>query len=367
MTRASASGAYSSPVTTDPTPFLSTMTGTSASLVAIVGGLLVARYVGLDSAQQGAEQVLNDARDRLRTAQARAAKAADNLVRFDADRFLGDSRVLNAINAGTTDVTELLTQGPPTPLTVEQLRPFLDDVAGEFIEAKAMLETTIPAFHDVAQAELRIYSTWRLFYPAHASHLPLDLNPDVWKRVFLAVRDTRLDAWNQWKKARPDPPKNALRLAVDLASSMADQSLATSYMLPPPITPPAADFTAINVRRRDERRSEQDRTQQQVEDLEGEVRRLEQARAAIVKPDGLLWQGFIILILFSLIGVIAPLWAMSRTPRDLTPHLSWLFWSFSAAFGLLVAYFAFHAWRLTRTKNRHDHRQPAPDEPRVTK
>ena len=34
---------------TDPAPFLSTIIGTSATLVAIVGGLLVARLVSLDS------------------------------------------------------------------------------------------------------------------------------------------------------------------------------------------------------------------------------------------------------------------------------------------------------------------------------
>jgi hypothetical protein len=39
-------------VPVDPAPFLSTVILASAAFVAIVGGLLVARFVGLDSDQQ---------------------------------------------------------------------------------------------------------------------------------------------------------------------------------------------------------------------------------------------------------------------------------------------------------------------------
>jgi hypothetical protein len=68
---------------TDPTPFLSTIAGASSGLVAIVGGLLVARFVSLDSEQQGAQRVLDDAEARLAIAWQRARDAADRLLRWD--------------------------------------------------------------------------------------------------------------------------------------------------------------------------------------------------------------------------------------------------------------------------------------------
>lgn len=50
-----ASGAH---VTIDPTPFLSTIVATSAALVTIIGGLLVAKFVGLDADQRTTRKVL---------------------------------------------------------------------------------------------------------------------------------------------------------------------------------------------------------------------------------------------------------------------------------------------------------------------
>jgi len=118
-----------------------------------------------------------------------------------------------------------------------------------------------------------------------------------------------------------------------------------------PISGPPIDWQAIRQRRLDERRSERDRTQQQLEDIEAEVRRLEQDRRRIVTPDRVLWWGIGVLVVFSLVGMIAPLWAMSRTPTDFTPHLKLLSWAFAVIFGLLVGYFFIYAWWLTRRKN----------------
>jgi hypothetical protein len=69
-----------------------------------------------------------------------------------------------------------------------------------------------------------------------------------------------------------------------------------------------------------------------------------------VKPDRLLWQGMVILVLLSLLGVILPLGAISM---DLISAWRWLFWPFVAVFALLIYYFAHHALRLsTRARRR---------------
>ena len=88
-------------------------------------------------------------------------------------------------------------------------------------------------------------------------------------------------------------------------------------------TRPPADWEAIEARRRDDHSANHERAEQQVEDLESEVRRLRQARDAIVRPQGLGW-GLIILGYFAVVGVVVPILLMSRGPQDLTPLMGWL-------------------------------------------
>jgi hypothetical protein len=70
-----------------PDPFLSTITSISAALVAIVGGLLIARFVTLDGDQQGATKVLAEAEERAPTARRRADDAQQRLRRREAGTF----------------------------------------------------------------------------------------------------------------------------------------------------------------------------------------------------------------------------------------------------------------------------------------
>lgn len=93
---------------TDPTPFLSTIVATSAALVAIIGGLLVARFVGLDSDQRGSRKVLTDADDRLMLARTRERAAWQEVLRWDADEFFNSRTVVKAIvDQGVTSVDDL--------------------------------------------------------------------------------------------------------------------------------------------------------------------------------------------------------------------------------------------------------------------
>ena len=92
---------------TDPAPFLSTIILTSAGMVAIVGGLLVARFVGLDSDQRGSRKVMGEASDRLAAARQRAQTAHANLLDWHAGDFFSVS-VLSEIGDGTTDVSTLM-------------------------------------------------------------------------------------------------------------------------------------------------------------------------------------------------------------------------------------------------------------------
>jgi hypothetical protein len=129
---------------TDPGPLLSTIAGASSALVAIVGGLLVARFVTLDSEQQGAQRVLEDAEARLALARQRAQQAAGDLLRWGVRHFLYSREVLTAINEGVEDLAELRKVGDSTRLTDEELQPFVDEVGRELAQAHEILEHAIP-------------------------------------------------------------------------------------------------------------------------------------------------------------------------------------------------------------------------------
>lgn len=81
----------------DPAPFLSTIITTSAALVAIIGGLLVARFISLDSDQRTSRKVLTSARERLDVARRRVQTAWGSILRWDADDFFSGPEVVEAV------------------------------------------------------------------------------------------------------------------------------------------------------------------------------------------------------------------------------------------------------------------------------
>src|SRR4051794_13403569 len=108
---------------TDPTPFLSTAIQTSAGMVAIVGGLLVARFISLESEQQGVDQMIKEDEGRLTVAQKRLQDARHAFHSFEAEDFLDDDDVLGLIADGISNVDELRRQGTECGLTNDELSP----------------------------------------------------------------------------------------------------------------------------------------------------------------------------------------------------------------------------------------------------
>jgi hypothetical protein len=82
---------------TDPAPFLSTIITATAALVAIIGGLLVARFVSLDSEERGSRKILADAADRLALARSRAQSAWQDVLRWEAGKFFRSRTVMKAV------------------------------------------------------------------------------------------------------------------------------------------------------------------------------------------------------------------------------------------------------------------------------
>jgi hypothetical protein len=254
-------------VPTDPAPFLSTIILASAGLVAIIGGLLVARFVGLDSDERSNRRVLGDAAGRLASARRRATEARNSLVAFEARDFLKGRGVLSVIGQGISDL-EALRMLDDCPLSDEELRPFVAEVAEEFTRARQALPPRVSA------ASADDWEHFRRMTP----DLPEIRWPRVWEKIFDEIR-------NEVAKAEAARRRAAARLSGNLLAGLLDPSAFT----PPPVR--VIDQSGTGARRYDELVAADQRAQQRVEDYEDELRRLEEAHKDIVRPDSRLWWG----------------------------------------------------------------------------
>ncbi len=286
-------------------------------MVAIIGGLLVARFVTIASEQDGAQQLLNDALGRLTTARRREREARDDLRNWYISDFF-EYKVIRAIGKGERDIRELRKIGDDTRLSNDELAEVTKTISDEFEVARRILQPLVSA--DTTDD---LHPGWKDFRQSHSS-LPETKWDEVWDIVYDdIVRPPRLQ-----------PASNSQWPSFDAVS-----------LLPAVTTPP--EYVALHIQRRDALRSDAARAKQHLEDVQEERDRLQRAREAIVRPKGLGW-GLIVLGFFTLVGVIIPIWLMSRAPKRLTAHFGEVvFWLFFAGLLALLGYMTVLALRLS--------------------
>jgi hypothetical protein len=335
---AEASGAH---VTIDPTPFLSTIVTTSAALVAIIGGLLVAKFVGLDTDQRASRTILTGARERLQLARDRAQAASQAILRWDAERFFRTPEVVEeVVDKGVVSPAELM-RIASWPHEPEELAPFVTEAAEEAAGAR---ETITPRIRsdDVFWSDFRCRCT----------DLPEIRWPRVWEHVYDGIARERDEAERAAAEARrrAAPPKSPIESQLDMLNEWPrHEQQQHALMAKLAVAEPAADYVAIAARRSDDLRANHERAQQQVGDLEAELRRLEQEHAEIVRPDARLRWGIVILIVFTALGVVLPLRVMASGPHDLA-SVRWVFYPFIGSLALLIGYIVVYLVQLTRKK-----------------
>jgi hypothetical protein len=313
-------------VTPDPALFLSTIILASGALVAIIGGLLVARFVGLDADEQTNRRVLAAAEGRLASARRRADDARRSLVRWDAVDFFSKPDILDAISRGVSDPAELRRLEEPWFLDEQELQREVASVVGEFAHAREVLPGRMSP-EDYA---------WVKFQKS-ATDPPKSDWPMVWEYVFdEIVEERRAEANAEREKARR-------------AGGLVGFDPIPFLKLPDP-----PDFRGVTMgyelRRRDDLAAGYERAKQRVEDYEEEFRRLRDEHAEIVRPDKRLWFGVAILIAFAGLGVAWPTYSMSTGPADLT-SVRWFVWPFCGVLAGLIIYVVMYLRNLS-------HRQP---------
>jgi len=347
-------------VATDPAPFLSTIALASVALVAIVGGLLIARFVGLDSDQRASREIMDEVRGRLEAAQRRAQEAHLTRLDWHAGRFFR-GKVLDAVSRGAVEAATVIRLGDDWPFTEQELRPYVAEVAAEFATARAILGergSSIDEFNGLDAWD----DLWRAM-----TDLPEIRWGGVWEHVFDDIKRARIE-----EQARAEREQEAARReqrrrdrARQVASPLAGVDLSgledlfgqvypsSSGIVPAfnPVlhVPLSTDYAAIRTRQRDDLRAADERARQQLEDIAAEFARLQLAHAEIVKPDGRLWWGVGILTAYAIVGVAIPMWLMSRGADDLS-QVGWVFWLFGAGLAALIVYMIVYLAQLTRRR-----------------
>jgi hypothetical protein len=318
---------YGDRVPTDPAPFLSTIILASAGLVAIIGGLLVARFVGLDTDEQSNRRVLSDAAARLASARRRAVDARSNLVAWEARDFLLDRDVLTSIGQGASDL-ETLRRLNDSSLSDQELRPFVAEVNDEFTRAREALAAPMATSPD---------DDWERFRRT-IPDLPDMRWPRVWEEVFDQLAAEHIEEIAKKQAAEAAARR---RQAGPFGFNLPDMSRIRM--------PPSSDYRATSARRYDDLVAADQRAQQRVEDYEDELRRLREAHEEIVRPDARLWWGVGILVAFAIVGVALPTWIMSRGPGDLAA-VRWVVYPFGSALAILLVYIVVYLAQLIRRK-----------------
>jgi len=134
---------YRVQVPIDPTPYLSTAVLTSAALVAIIGGLLVAKFVGLDSDQRTVRKVIKDATERRDLARNRARSARKDVLRWDAGEFFKKQEIVKAVVDYSVMSPDKLVQIARWPHSPDELAPFAAEAMGVSFQVCKPLQRVI--------------------------------------------------------------------------------------------------------------------------------------------------------------------------------------------------------------------------------
>lgn len=276
----------------DPNWLLSTTAVASAALVAIIGGLLVSRVISIASERQA---LLRRARTLLELQQSRAAQAnAIRRTRLSAAQYVfAEHHVERVLLDGIADVAMLLDEFFPAGGERQDLEAVGPQIIATMVKARDQID-------DAAKKSGQ--------FSASASGL----------------REMGLTF-----------PTEEEWIYVVVAEELARQAR-RSYLGVIPITPPQGrTFRDIQ----DERESDEDEVRAQIAALAAEQDAVEREADRLKNiPRGVI-QGIVVLAIFGIIGILLPLYEMTKRPIQAGPGTRMLvFLAFVVGFVILVSY-----------------------------
>lgn len=350
----------------DPTPFLSTLIATSATLVGIVGGLLVARFVSLDSDQKGAAALLEDATERRKAARLRTEEARTQLLDWYAADFFTTRKVIESIVNGTEELDKVY-RIEDCELSRDELQPYLNEVLEQIQLARDAINPEHVPMLDESDAYDSTFKWDQAKYdiPGFESS-PW---PAYWEEIYRKLAESVVLERAEEEEAEREAARQGQEAGLTnifgggaLAGILKAQT-AMGYMRPAQVNLPLAtigprtDAGVTNARRADELRRDRELAERELAGLEVEVSRLTREQARVVRPDKWLAWGMIVLTYFTAVGVGLPLYVLSKGPTNLTPHIRDELITFGSGLLALIGYMIAYVLNLSKAFRRKRYEQ----------
>jgi PAS domain-containing protein len=119
----------------DPNWLLSTTAGSSAALVAIVGGLLVSRVVAQRSSRESLRRRSEELEAQIGALTTQLEEAGEELLRRDAVDFIHEAADDLVASKGRIKLERLMRRHDPRDRDADELRPFVEEAGGAVAEA----------------------------------------------------------------------------------------------------------------------------------------------------------------------------------------------------------------------------------------
>jgi len=282
----------------DPTPLLSTLTQAAAVFVAIVGGFLVSRLVAISSERDGLKRRHKEARDQLKHVRA-AYREAQEYRLANSQRDFAGWVLKDIVGVPPESIDrEALLSGIPRGSSRDEMAPYLEHLITRVNEVTANIDTHLAA--------------------VDTNRLTLD---DLEERGLVV----------------PDEERDLYREVVDSIATKLPSPTPPGYGLMPDLQIPHIvnpTYVAADMRRLDESISSEQELEARMHILETEVERLRSEIALTGRPVGVT-PAIVILAVYSLLGIVAPVAVLTLHPTTLA---TWKAWALVAVF--IVGLFA---------------------------
>ena len=300
-----------------------------AAVVAIVGGLLVSRFVTLDSAQEGADRRVAELRTRLENATVDAEAATRELLHHDIEYALDDDAVYDAL-IESYFIDQSANPRVDVPMTIlreltdldglseREVELVIKQIAEEMTKALSRLSLMVPK--EVEQEQ------WSEF--KRGKQLPVERDP-VWMAAYEYISDLQREA----------------------AQAVKAKNMPFGFNLPAAMVIPQSAFSRMGNHNQDARR----RLRELLDGVKAEEcavgRQLAIAledRAGIIKPKGLI-SGLVVLLYLAAVSIVLPVVLLTPAPAQLSDTQAIIVSAFFLS-GVLVL-FVYMGWLALRLRD----------------
>lgn len=290
---------------------ISTITTSTAALVAIIGGFLISRVISLSSEQTGIKRKIREIDNDLLAKKELLQNVEDYLLEDDARDFLEDN-IIKILQQET--LSEIINQDTNNNRSEEELKPYFNEMQNIIKELYTLINK-LEKFGD----------DFDDFYKENNHSLKDIEKRDLYEIAYEGMMDLIRDSQSQ----SSDP--FAIGLNLSSLSSFRPRS--------------------VNLEYRDKSK-ERDRLDADIRVLELQIEEQRKILNDYGKPHGV-WGGFAVLVYACIVGIIYPSMLLPYPTETYNDNLTkyWLLFLFFSQLVALFVYLAFAMFKLMKNKS----------------